>query len=189
MSNILKFSNISEKIIEIRGKKVILDYDVAEHYGVETREVNQAVKNNPDKFPKNYIINLKNNEFHDLRSKFSTANLEKTRVLPKSFTEKGLYILATILKSEKATKATIDIVEAFANLRELQTTVAEMSKMSDKHQQKSLMQKGGEIIADLIGSNLDTTEDELLSNSIFLLLSINIQQSEKKNRKNKNNYK
>jgi len=72
---------------------------VAVLYGVQTKEVNQAIKNNCDKFPKGYIIELKNSEFHDLRSKFLTANLEKTRVLPKAITEKGLYMLATILKS------------------------------------------------------------------------------------------
>ena len=160
MSNILRFSDINDKIIDIRGHKVLLDCDVATHYGVETRRINEAVKNNPDKFPKGYIIKLKDNEFHDVRSKFSTANLEKTRTLPNAFTEKGLYMLATILKSERATQATIEIVEAFAKLRELQTTVAEMTKVSDEYQQKSLMQKGGDIIAELIDNDLNTTEDE-----------------------------
>jgi len=83
--------DVDSKIVEISGTKVLLDYDVASLYEVETKRVNEAVKNNPDKFPKGYIISLKNNEIQDLRSKFSTANSSKSRVLPKAFTEKGLY--------------------------------------------------------------------------------------------------
>jgi hypothetical protein len=92
----ITLNDVQEKIITIQNKNVLLDSDVAWLYGVETKEVNQAVKNNPRKFPKEYIIELKKDEFYDLRSKFLTANLEKTRVLPKAFTEKGLYMLATI---------------------------------------------------------------------------------------------
>ncbi|WOE69044.1 ORF6N domain-containing protein [Hydrogenimonas thermophila] len=91
-------------IIEIRGQKVLLDSDVAKVYEVETRDVNKAVKNNPDKFPnESYIFELTKDELENLRWKFSTTKLSKTRVLPKAFTEKGLYMLATILKSKRAT--------------------------------------------------------------------------------------
>ena len=120
--NIVKYNDIKEKIITIRKQNVILDYEVAELYGVDTKEVNQSVKNNPKKFPKGYVISLNKNEFHDLRSKIFTTNLEKTRVLPKAFTEKGLYMLATILKGDKAIDTTIDIIEVFAQMRELQAT-------------------------------------------------------------------
>ena len=160
MSNIVKFSDVTNKIITIRKQKVLLDSDVAELYGVETKEVNQAVKNNPKKFPKGYIIELKKSEFHDLRSKILTTNLEKTRVLPKVFTKKGCYMLATILTGEKAIDTTIAIIEAFEKLSELQETVAELSQAPDEFQQKSLMQKGGEIFAELIGDNLKTSEEE-----------------------------
>jgi len=68
---------------------------------VETRDINKSVKNNPDKFPEGYIFELDNKEFADLRWKNSTTNLAITRVLPEAFTEKVLYMLATILKSEK----------------------------------------------------------------------------------------
>ncbi len=119
MTNIIKFEEVQNKIISIREQQVILDSDVAKLYGVETKEVNQAVKNNSEKFPRGYIIELKNSEFHDVRSKILTANLEKTRTLPKAFTEKGLYMLATILKSGRAAQTTIAIVEAFAKLREV----------------------------------------------------------------------
>jgi len=72
----MKEGDVNDKIITLRGEKVILDSDVAALYGVETKEINQAVKNNPDKFPKKYIIELKHSEFYDLRSKFLTANSE-----------------------------------------------------------------------------------------------------------------
>ena len=110
----ITLNDVQDKIISIQNKNVLLDSDVAWLYGVETKRVNEAVKNNPDKFPQGYVIELKNSEFYDLRSKFSTTNLEgqeflrskfstleKTRVLPKAFTEKGLYMLATIKKEVK----------------------------------------------------------------------------------------
>jgi hypothetical protein len=81
-------------------------------------------------------------------------------VLPKAFTEKGLYMLATILKSPKATQTTLDIIETFAQIRELSRTVAELSEVKDEFAQKSLMQKGGEIIADILGDDLKTTDME-----------------------------
>ena len=160
MSNIVKFSDVTDKIITIRGKKAILDFHVAELYGVETKEVNQSAKNNPNKFPQGYVIELNRNEFQEVRSKFLTANLEKTRVMPKAFTKKGLYMLATILTGDKAIDTTIAIIEAFEKLVELQETVAELSTVPDEFQQKSLMQKGGEIFADLLGDDLNVSEEE-----------------------------
>ena len=97
---LIKFNNIEEKIITLRNDKVIIDSDVAELYGVETRDINKSVKNNPDKFPEGYVFELDKQEVEDLRWKISTTKWSsKSRVLPKAFTEKGLYMLATILKS------------------------------------------------------------------------------------------
>jgi len=96
MSDIVKIENLKKLIIEIRGQSVLLDSDVAKIYGVETKRINEAVKNNPDKFPQDYMLELSEAEFADLRSKISTAKFAKTRVLPSAFTEKGLYMLATI---------------------------------------------------------------------------------------------
>jgi hypothetical protein len=109
--DVIKLEAVENKIVEIRGQKVLLDSDVAELYGVETRDINKAVKNNSDKFPVGYTFGLKKSEFEDLRWKFSTTKFSKTRVLPKAFTEKGLYMLATILKSPQAVKTTIAIIE------------------------------------------------------------------------------
>jgi hypothetical protein len=100
-------SLIKDKIVKVRRKEVMLDHHVAELYGVPTREVNRAVKNNPEKFLKGYVIKLNINDLSDLRWKNSTANATKRRTPPKAFTEKGLYMLATILKSKQATQATL----------------------------------------------------------------------------------
>ncbi len=85
---------------------------------------------------------------------------EHSKYQPKAFTEKGLYMLATILKSEKATETTIAIVETFAKIRELSRTVAELSNSPDEYAQKSLMQRSGDIIADILGDDLQTTDTE-----------------------------
>jgi hypothetical protein len=154
----------------LRNQNVILDSDVAELYGVATKEVNQAVKNNPDKFPPGYIFELDNKEFTDLRSKILTTNLNKTRVLPKAFTEKGLYMLATILKSPCATQTTLAIVETFAKIRELSRTVAELSQSPEEFKQKTLMQKSGEIMADILGDDLQVTDTETSIEINFALM-------------------
>jgi len=74
MRNIIKLENIQELILEIRGQKVIIDSDVAELYGVETKRINEAVKNNPDKFPEGYIIELSKDDWDSLKSKISTTD-------------------------------------------------------------------------------------------------------------------
>lgn len=115
---------------------MILDADVAELYGVETKEVNQAVRNNPDKFPTGYVFELDKEEVAYLRSKFLTTNISlMSRVLPKAFTEKGLYMLATILKSRQATQATIAIIETFASVRQLKRELRALHEEKDKEMQ------------------------------------------------------
>jgi len=98
MSEIVKYDEIEEKIIVLRDIPVILDSEVAYLYGVETREVNQAVKNNPNKFPnRGYVFELDNEEWANLKSKILTSSWGGKNKLPKAFTEKGLYMLATTL--------------------------------------------------------------------------------------------
>ena len=111
---------VESKIIVIRDTQVVLDRDLAELYGVETRDINKAVKNNPDKFPQDYIITLEKEEKKELVENFHRFNpLKHSTSLPKAFTEKGLYMLATIIKSPLATEATIAIIETFTKLRQL----------------------------------------------------------------------
>jgi len=109
--------DIKNKLIKYENELVLLDSDVAEIYNVATRDINKAVSNNLDKFPIGYIYQLSKEEFEILRCKFSTTKFSKRRTLPKVFTEKGLYMLATILKSKIATQTTMQIIETFAKLR------------------------------------------------------------------------
>ncbi|OGW33226.1 MAG: DNA-binding protein [Nitrospirae bacterium GWC2_42_7] len=157
---IISFKEIEKKIIELRGQKVILDSDVAQIYGIETKRVNEAVKNNPDKFPQDYMFDLNDLEFADLRSKISTTKFTKTRVAPKVFTEKGLYMIATILRSKQAIDAAFAIIETFSKIRELSRSIKELSNTQDKAVQKSLMQKSGEIIADILDDDLSVSDSE-----------------------------
>ncbi|RRS32615.1 MAG: DNA-binding protein [Epsilonproteobacteria bacterium (ex Lamellibrachia satsuma)] len=118
MDELLVQSEIGSRILIIRGQEVMLDRDLAELYGVETKRVNEAVKNNKDKFLEDFYFELIDKEFEDLRSKDPTAKFAKTRVKPKVFTEQGVYMLATVLKSRTASEVTVSIIRTFAKLRE-----------------------------------------------------------------------
>lgn len=157
----MKQQLIENKIITIREQKVILDSDVAELYGVETKRINEAVKNNPDKFPDGYILYLSMDEAIASRSKISTLKRgENFKYAPKAFSERGLYMLATILKSPKATETTIAIIETFTKVRELSRTISQLSEQSEKSQQKSMMQKSGELISDILSDDFQTVGTE-----------------------------
>lgn len=102
----------------------------------DNTEVNQAVRNNSDRFPNGYMVELSKSKLQDLQSKISTTNVStKSRSTTKVFTEKGLYMLATILKSEKATAATFSIIETFAKVRELKHELVELHKETNKEVQ------------------------------------------------------
>lgn len=111
---VVAFNEVQQRIVIIRDQSVILDADVATLYGVETKRINEAVRNNKDKFPENYMFELSNEESQVLRSKFSTLDAggrgHYSKYNYKAFTEKGLYMLATILKSKQATAATFAIL-------------------------------------------------------------------------------
>jgi hypothetical protein len=109
MEPVVRFGNVEDKIVAIRNQNVILDCDVADLYGVETKRVNEAVKNNPEKFPEGYIFELQVAEKQEVVEIFDhLASLKFSPQPPKAFTEKGLYMLATILKSARATQTTIE---------------------------------------------------------------------------------
>jgi hypothetical protein len=172
MNNNLTINEVEEKIIPIRETKVILDSDVAALYGVETKRINEAVKNNPDKFPEGYIIELEEKEVQNLRSKFSTTNLNMTRVTPKAFTEKGLYMLATILKSPKATQTTLSIIETFATFRELTRTINAINTTASPEKQKELMNQTGELMSDLLGNELSVSDTETTIELNFAIVKL-----------------
>ena len=112
--------DIENMIYEIDGKEVMLDSDLAKLYNCKngTKEINQAVKNNPEKFPSRYSFILSNQEKENLRSKFLTTNIgNMSRSNPRVFTEQGVYMLATILKSKTATEVSIRIMDTFVKMR------------------------------------------------------------------------
>jgi hypothetical protein len=100
--------------------------------------VNEAVRNNPDKFPPDYMFTLTSEELGDLRSKISTTKISsKSRSRPKVFTEKGLYMFATILRSKTATNITFAIIETFAQVRYLKREIVSLHNEIDKEKQTS----------------------------------------------------
>lgn len=108
---------IEKNIYTVRGIEVMLDSDLANIYNVETKRINEAVKRNPKKFPDDLMFQLTQEEFDNLRSQIATTNFTMTRILPKVFTEQGIYMLATVLKSDKATDVTLSIMRTFTKLR------------------------------------------------------------------------
>ena len=161
---------VKSRMLEIRNQQVLLDRDVAALYGVETKRVNEAVRNNPDKFPLGYMFQLNTDELESLRSKFSSANLSpKSRVLPKAFTEKGLYMLATVLKSRQAVEATFAIIETFANVRAMKRELLALHTEKDAQKRNSMMRHFGEALTDIVMPDLTTAETESSMEINFLI--------------------
>lgn len=152
---------IEERLIDLRGQKVMLDRDVAYVYGVETRRVNEAVKNNTEKFPEKYCFRLHPTEKQYVVENFDhLVNLDKSPVEPRTFTERGLYMIATILKSKKATETTFSIIETFAKSREIARNIHALHNEPDNQKQQGLIQRTGELLSDLIVDEADTLETE-----------------------------
>ena len=161
---------VEGKIAVIRNQEVIADADVAALYGVLTKEVNQAVRNNPDKFPAHYMFELNTNELQDLRSKILTTNVSSMNRNPtKVFTERGLYMLATILKGERARAVTFAVIETFYKVRQLKRELLNLHKETDKEVQKTKMQHFGEVLSDIVMPDLQTSETESSLEINFLI--------------------
>ena len=157
--------DVESKILIIRDQQVILDCDVAELYGVETKRINEAVSNNPEKFPEGYVFEVEKQELECSRSKFSTLNTQgrghNLKYRPKAFTEKGLYMLATILKSLRAVQTTLAIVEAYAKLKELSRVIIELpNEDHDEQQKQSLLQRGGQLLSEIFDSTMPKQSSE-----------------------------
>ena len=158
--------DVESRIVTIRGQHVLLDRDVAELYGVETKRINEAVKNNPDKFPPRCIICLDEEESAFLRSKISTLEPSQgkgrhSKYNFKAFTERGLYMLATVLKSPRATQTTLAIIDTFVQVREMARTMEALQDVTDGgREQQSLLQKTGQLLATVVGNNLSTASTE-----------------------------
>lgn len=154
--------DVEARMLQLRGQYVLLDRDVAELYGVETKRINEAVKNNPDKFPSRYLMEVDKYEKNELVENFDRfKNLKHSTVSPTAFTEGGLYMLATILKSPQAVQTTIAIIDTFIQVRQLSRTMEALQNVTDGgEQQQTLLQKTGQILANVVGQNLATTSTE-----------------------------
>ena len=152
---------VRDRLVVLRNVAVLIDADVAALYGVETKRVNEAVRNNPDKFPADYMFELTKEERDDLRSKISSAKVSsKSRALPKAFTEKGLYMLATVLKSKRAKETTFAIIETFAQVRGLKRELLAMHAETDVHKRNGMMRHFGETLLDIVMPDPEETETE-----------------------------
>ena len=138
---IIDNQTVQSKIYTIRSVQVMIDRDLAVLYGVETKHINQAVRNNQDKFQDDFFFELTNDEFNSLRSNDLTANFAKTRTNPKVFTEQGVYMLATILKSTVASQTTVLIIKTFASMRKFLLSNASIFQRLDNIETKQLQQK------------------------------------------------
>ena len=180
--DVITTERVRSLLVAIRGQMVLLDRDVAALYEVQTKEVNQAVRNNPDKFPAGFVFQLNSLELENWKSKILTSNLSEEelssvkmgmRKLPYAFTERGLYMLATILKGKAATRATLAIVDTYARVREMSLTMEALQRVQDGgEEQRSLLQKTGELLADIVGKNLATKSCETEIEFNFALVKI-----------------
>jgi hypothetical protein len=117
---------ILNKIHIIRGQKVMIDEHLAEMYGVETKRLNEQVKRNLKRFPRDFMFELSVNEFENLKSHFATSSWGGRRKLPRAFTEQGVAMLSSILNSETAIEVNINIIRVFTKMREYALTNKEI---------------------------------------------------------------
>ena len=163
---------IQSKIYEIRGQKVMLDFDLAEMYEVETRVLNQAVKRNIRRFPDDFMFQLTVSEWDNLKSQFVISRWGGTRKLPFAFTEGGLAMLSGVLNSDIAIQVNINIMRAFVAIRQLIANppvdrVGELEK-----QMKELKDYMEEVFADYNDINDDTRMQlELINQTLAELQS------------------
>ncbi len=139
---------IIRTIMVIRGEKVILDSDLAALYGVETRRLNEQVRRNADKFPEDFMFQLSNEEFNNLKSQIATSSWGGRRKLPLVFTEHGALQAANVLNSDQANKMSVFIVRAFIRLREMALTNEKLSRKIDDLERR--VSDHDEILIDLI---------------------------------------
>ena len=135
---------IISKIYLIRGKKVMLDRDLAELYNVETKVLNQSVRRNQKRFPKDFMFQLTEKELQNWKSQFVTSNKEKMglRKLPLAFTEQGVAMLSSVLNSETAIAVNIRIIRVFSRMKELMITHKDILIKLEKIENKMLYEGG-----------------------------------------------
>ena len=130
MNDLIPIENITGLIYLIRGKKVIIDRDLAVLYGVETKRLKEQVKRNIERFPEDFMFELSKSEFKNWRSQFATSSRDKIglRYSPMAFTEQGVAMLSSVLRSKPAIQVNIKVMRAFTEMRQLIFDNAELRK-------------------------------------------------------------
>ena len=127
---------VISKIYYIRGRKVMLDHDLAELYDVPTKRLNEQVKRNIGRFPADFMFQLTEEEFENLRSQFATSSWGGRRVAPYAFTEHGVLMLSSVLNSEKAISVNIQIMRIYTKMREMLMTNQEILQKLEQLERK-----------------------------------------------------
>ena len=167
----MELQTIQKKIYEIRGKQVMLDFDLAALYGVETKVLKQGVKRNIRRFPTDFMFELTPEEFNSLRSQFVTSNKRGgTRYMPFAFTEQGVAMLSSVLNSEIAIEINISIIRAFVSVRQyLSVTNNTIKEIEELKQRMKALEEGTEDTIAAINDLSEDTRKEL--DDIYLALS------------------
>ncbi len=168
---------IENKIYEIRGQRVMLDFDLAEMYGIETKNLNKAVKRNIERFPSDFMFQLTNTEakvlINNLRFQNGTSNMGGTRYAPYAFTEQGVAMLSGVLRSPQAIEVNINIMRAFVRMRQYLLTHAPKQELDELRQRIEYLEED-------ISSDRDSYEkqfDELFSAFAKLSAAIQVRQT------------
>ena len=125
--SLIPLERIEKSILLIRGQKVMLDRDLAAMYGVETKILNRAVSRNLDRFPDDFMFRLTKQEVTNLRCQFGTSSWGGTRYAPRVFTEQGVAMLSSVLKSQRAIEVNIQIMRTFVKLRQMLASHVELA--------------------------------------------------------------
>jgi hypothetical protein len=128
MTGTLPIESITDMIYQIRGQRVMLDRDLASLYEVETKRLKEQVKRNIERFPEDFMFELSKNEYENLRSQIATSSWGGTRYLPMAFTEHGVLMISSVLKSDKAIQVNIQIMRAFTKMRQMIIDSAELRR-------------------------------------------------------------
>lgn len=171
---------IQNKIYEIRGHKVMLDFDLAEMYGTETKRLKESVKRNIKRFPSDFMFELTKDEFESLRSQIATSNKRGgTRYMPYAFTEPGVAMLSSVLNSEVAIEININIMRAFIAVRQMLANPAVDRVGQLENQVRELKDYIEEVFADYNDINEDTRMQLELINQTLAELQAQKNQAEK----------
>ena len=136
MKTLVPIELITSKIYLIRGIKVMLDRNLAELYGVETKRLKEQVRRNIERFPEDFMFVLTKQELKNLRSQFATSSWGGARYIPMAFTEQGVVMISSILKSKRAIEVNIAIIRAFVKLREMMATHKDLKRKIESMEKK-----------------------------------------------------